>query len=136
MWRYSVPSCIVANGTIFVSNSHIWYLPSLLSDYYTYTRFGIIGMFVELFTPAVVHDHSSRWYSCILEMEMTFSSSPACFIDTLRRSHHHSPMCFSVDTNAFFDKEGMPSTAIDSVCAACPHPVAICPHTGARLHFQ
>ena len=67
---------------------------------------------------------------------MRFSAAPASFIESSRRDHHHSPIRFSMDMNDFFDKEGMPSTAIDSFSGACPPPVAICPHTAARLHSQ
>ena len=55
---------------------------------------------------------------------MLFSAAPASFIEFLRRSHHHSPIRFSIDMKDFFDKEGMPSTAIDSFSGAFLPPVA------------
>lgn len=45
-----------------------------------------------------------RW-QCPLQMALTFFSWPVSFIESLRRSQHYSPMHFSVDMNAFFDKE-------------------------------
>ena len=76
------------------------------------------------------------WWYLLLEITMAFSAALASFSKSSRRAHHHRPIHFSMDMKDFFVKEGMPSIPIDSVSGACPPPVAICPHTAARLHSQ
>ena len=53
-----------------------------------------------------------------------------------KRFHHHLPISFSVLTNNFLDITGKPRILIDSSSLLNPPPVAICPHTAARLQFQ
>jgi len=98
-----------------------------------------MGMFVGPFVPTTIHDHSNDWYTLVVMSLVDgngISSSPACFIVSLSGSFHHCPMYFKMEMNAFFNKEGTPSTAIDSVCGACPPPIAISFHTAAKPHSQ
>ena len=118
--------------SILVSDSHGQDFPSLLSDYDANGRLGIVWMFVSTFAP-VNHSYPGYVISAILGKSNGFLLLTSLLHGFIEKS---PPMRFSIAMKTFFVNEGRPNTVIDSVSGACPTPVAICPHTAARLHSQ
>ena len=69
-------------------------------------------------------------------MANSHSAFPAVWMDYFNRTYHHLPNIFSVLTNNFFDITGKARILIDPSSLLKPPPVAICPHTAARLQVQ
>ena len=75
----------------------------------------IIQMFVGTFAPATIHNHSNP-YLLSLERATAFSSSPVCYIDSLRRVCHQSPIHFSM---------AMKALSIKKVCQVLPFTLSV-----------